>query len=99
VQTTAFKREVNKTHEYFMEKQPIPGVVSKEDLEAMTFNADDLPPQREIYMACRELQIKTDIFRRLVKNRLREVYSLDADIPLAGEPIENDMYIKYTYTV
>ena len=62
-----------------------------------TFDPDDLPLQRETYLACRQLQIRLDLYQRMKDSRLSRVPLFEEITSLDGKLMEGDHFLAYTY--
>lgn len=64
-----------------------------------TFKLEDLPLQRETYLACRQLQIRLDMYSRMKKAKLESVPVVEDYTGLEGKPMESDAFLSYTYKI
>ena len=69
----------------------------KNKKSGVSYYTDDLPLQRETYLACRELQIRLDLFKRMKDSKISKVPYFEEMTDLTGRTMENDQYLAYTY--
>ena len=64
-----------------------------------TFDVENLPLQRETYLACRQLHIRLDLYHRMKKSKLSSVPVIDQITEMEGKKMEGDAYLCYSYKI
>ena len=105
--TSTFKRQMTIVNEKVIKL--VPGLElrvsgsqgdgkASEEIAKYTFDSDNLPLQRDTYLACRLLQVKLDLYGRMKKSGIQQLLKMDTITKLAGKKVEGDSYIVHTFS-
>ncbi|MBQ7403833.1 MAG: hypothetical protein IJW05_10380 [Lentisphaeria bacterium] len=103
--TSTFKRQMTVVNEKVLKL--IPGLELKvsagqsdskggADVSHYTFDSNNLPLQRDTYLACRLLQIKLDLYGRMKKSGIQQLVKMETVTPLGGKK-DGDSFIIHTF--
>lgn len=90
-----FSETLKKYKQRLLKAHLIPGADEMQDVEAMTF-PDNFPRQATVPEIIRQMIIREDIFRRLKRNKIIELTSIQPLSPLAGTVVQ-ERYLEFKY--